>query len=232
MFGWYYDYYYIILVIPAMILAMWAQMKVSSTFNRYSRVLNMRGYTGAQAAREILDRNGLYHVQVRQVQGKLTDHFDPRTNVVSLSESVYGSTSVAAIGVAAHEVGHAVQHAKGYAPIKLRGAIIPITNIGSTLAIPLVFLGIFMQVDMLINFGILLFATVAVFQLVTLPVEYNASNRALETLESTNMLGTEELKGAKRVLSAAALTYVAALIVAVANLLRLILLTGNRRRDD
>ncbi|WP_312641678.1 zinc metallopeptidase [Hydrogenoanaerobacterium sp.] len=232
MFGWYYDYYYLILVIPAMLLAMWAQMKVSSTFSRYSGVRNMRGYTGAQAAREILDRNGLQHVQIQQVRGKLTDHFDPRTNVVSLSESVYNNTSVAAVGVAAHEVGHAVQHATGYAPIKLRAAIIPVTNIGSRLAIPLVFLGFIMQMDMLVNFGILLFATVALFQLVTLPVEYNASNRALETLESTNMLASDEMKGAKRVLSAAALTYVAALIVAVANLLRLILIAGNRRRND
>lgn len=231
MFGWYYDSYYLLLVIPAMLLAMWAQMRVSGTFKRYSQVKNARGYTGARAAREILDRNGLQHVQVQQVRGNLTDHFDPRTNVVSLSDSVYGSTSVAAVGVAAHEVGHAVQHATGYGPIKLRAAVIPVTNIGSKLAIPLVLLGFFMQAQPLVNLGILLFSTMVVFQLVTLPVEFNASSRALATLEGTDMLGTDEVKGAKKVLNAAALTYVAALIVAIAQLLRLLLLANRRNRD-
>lgn len=230
MFGFYYDVYYLVLVIPAMLLAVWAQMKVSTTFGKYSKVGTRSGLTGAQAARQILDRNGLQQVKIEQVRGKLTDHYDPRTNVVRLSDSVYASTSVAAIGVAAHEVGHAVQHATGYGPIKLRAAIIPVTNIGSKLAIPLVLLGFLMQFDTLVTLGILLFATVAVFQLVTLPVEFNASSRALATLEGSNMLAPEELGGAKRVLSAAALTYVAALIVAVANLLRLVLL-ANRRRD-
>lgn len=231
MFGWYYDSYYLLLVIPAMLLAMWAQMKMSGTFKRYSQINNTRGYTGARAAREILDRNGLQHVQVQQVRGHLTDHFDPRTNVVSLSDSVYNSRSVAAVGVAAHEVGHAVQHATGYGPIKLRAAVIPVTNIGSKLAIPLVLLGFFMQAQPLVNLGIILFSTMVVFQLITLPVEFNASNRALATLEGTDMLGADEMKGAKKVLSAAALTYVAALIVAIAQLLRLLLLANRRNRD-
>lgn len=231
MFGWYYDSYYLFLVLPALLLAMWAQMKVSSTFSRYSKTRNLRGYTGASAAREILDRNGLQHVQILRVRGNLTDHFDPRNNTVNLSDSVYDSTSVAAVGVAAHEVGHAVQHATGYFPIKLRAAIIPVTNIGSKLAIPLVLLGFFLQAQAFVTFGIILFATVAIFQLVTLPVEFNASNRALAVLDSAEMLSQDELKGTKKVLSAAALTYVAALIVAVTQLLRLILLSKQRSRD-
>ena len=166
------------------------------------------------------------------MRGNLTDHYDPRSNVVRLSDSVYDSPSVAAIGVAAHECGHAVQHAVGYFPIKLRSAIIPVTNIGSKLSIPLLLIGLVVQVEPLINLGILLFSTMALFQLVTLPVEYNASNRALATLDSTGMLSGDELQGSKKVLSAAALTYVAALLVAVMQLLRLLLLFGGHRRDD
>ncbi len=232
MFGFFYDSYYWILVVPAMLLAAFAQMKVSSTFNRYSQVRSRSGYTGAQAARDILDRNGLQGVRIERVRGSLTDHYDPRSNVVRLSDSVYDSPSVAAIGVAAHECGHAVQHAVGYFPIKLRSAIIPVTNIGSKLSIPLLLIGLVVQVEPLINLGILLFSTMALFQLVTLPVEYNASNRALATLDSTGMLSGDELQGSKKVLSAAALTYVAALLVAVMQLLRLLLLFGGRRRDD
>lgn len=232
MFGFFYDSYYWILVVPAMLLAAFAQMKVSSTFNRYSQVRSRSGYTGAQAARDILDRNGLQGVRIERVHGSLTDHYDPRSNVVRLSDSVYDSPSVAAIGVAAHECGHAVQHAVGYFPIKLRSAIIPVTNIGSKLSIPLLLIGLVVQVEPLINLGILLFSTMALFQLVTLPVEYNASNRALATLDSTGMLSGDELQGSKKVLSAAALTYVAALLVAVMQLLRLLLLFGGRRRDD
>ncbi|MBC8547539.1 zinc metallopeptidase [Clostridiaceae bacterium NSJ-31] len=232
MFGFFYDSYYWILVVPAMLLAAFAQMKVSSTFNRYSQVRSRSGYTGAQAARDILDRNGLQGVRIERVRGNLTDHYDPRSNVVRLSDSVYDSPSVAAIGVAAHECGHAVQHAVGYFPIKLRSAIIPVTNIGSKLSIPLLLIGLVVQVEPLINLGILLFSTMALFQLVTLPVEYNASNRALATLDSTGMLSGDELQGSKKVLSAAALTYVAALLVAVMQLLRLLLLFGGRRRDD
>ncbi|WP_343252498.1 zinc metallopeptidase [Ligaoa zhengdingensis] len=232
MFGFFYDSYYWILVVPAMLLAAFAQMKVSSTFNRYSQVRSRSGYTGAQAARDILDRNGLQGVRIERVRGNLTDHYDPRSNVVRLSDSVYDSPSVAAIGVAAHECGHAVQHAVGYFPIKLRSAIIPVTNIGSKLSIPLLLIGLVVQVEPLINLGILLFSTMALFQLVTLPVEYNASNRALATLDSTGMLSGDELQGSKKVLSAAALTYVAALLVAVMQLLRLLLLFGGHRRDD
>ena len=232
MFGFFYDSYYWILVVPAMLLAAFAQMKVSSTFNRYSQVRSRSGYTGAQAARDILDRNGLQGVRIERVRGNLTDHYDPRSNVVRLSDSVYDSPSVAAIGVAAHECGHAVQHAVGYFPIKLRSALIPVTNIGSKLSIPLLLIGLVVQVEPLINLGILLFSTMALFQLVTLPVEYNASNRALATLDSTGMLSGDELQGSKKVLSAAALTYVAALLVAVMQLLRLLLLFGGRRRDD
>ncbi|MDD3430246.1 MAG: zinc metallopeptidase [Oscillospiraceae bacterium] len=226
----YIDPYYIILVIPAMIFAAWAQMKVKSTFHKYSNVKMDSGLTGAAAARAILDRNGLTNVQIEHVAGNLSDHYDPRTNVVRLSDSVYNSNSVAAVGVAAHECGHAVQHAEGYFPIKIRTAIIPITQIGSNLAMPLVILGLFMGLEMLVNIGIILFASVALFQLVTLPVEFNASSRAVATLSQSGMVDNFEENGVKKVLTAAALTYVAALFVALANLLRLIAL-ANRRRD-
>jgi len=225
------DTYYLILVIPAMIFSMWAQAKVNSTFKRYSQQRTYSGMTGYEAARRILAANGLYNVQVKRVAGNLTDHYDPKTNVIRLSDSVFGSNSVAAVGVAAHEAGHAVQYAQNYAPIKLRSAIIPVTNIGSQLSIPLVLIGAFMGMEPLINIGLLLFATVAVFQLVTLPVEFNASRRAVNALEMSGSIGDEELYGVKKVLGAAAMTYVAALVVAVANLLRLILRFGGRRRD-
>jgi len=225
------DTYYLILVIPAMIFSMWAQAKVNSTFKRYSQQRTYSGMTGYEAARRILAANGLYNVQVKRVAGNLTDHYDPKTNVIRLSDSVFGSNSVAAVGVAAHEAGHAVQYAQNYAPIKLRSAIIPVTNIGSQLSIPLVLIGAFMGMEPLINIGLLLFATVAVFQLVTLPVEFNASRRAVNALEMSGSIGDEELYGVKKVLGAAAMTYVAALAVAVANLLRLILRFGGRRRD-
>ena len=225
------DTYYLILVIPAMIFSMWAQAKVNSTFKRYSQQRTYSGMTGYEAARRILAANGLYNVQVERVAGNLTDHYDPKTNVIRLSDSVFGSNSVAAVGVAAHEAGHAVQYAQNYAPIKLRSAIIPVTNIGSQLSIPLVLIGAFMGMDPLINIGLLLFATVAVFQLVILPVEFNASRRAVNALEMSGSIGDEELYGVKKVLGAAAMTYVAALAVAVANLLRLILRFGGRRRD-
>ena len=228
---WGIDWYYIALVIPAMLLGLWAQSRVQSTFARYSRVNNMRGFTGSQAARAILDQNGLQSVQIQHVQGNLTDHFDPRTNVVSLSDSVYSSTSVAAVGVAAHEVGHAIQHATGYFPIRVRMAIIPITNIGAKLSVPLLLIGLLLNRGFLIDLGIILYAMMALFQLVTLPVEYNASNRALATLEGTGMLEGQEMVGARKVLGAAALTYVAALIASLASLLRMFLLFGNRRRD-
>lgn len=225
-----FDQYYIWLVVPSLLIALWAQFKVKSTFNKYNQYKTSRGNTAAMVARQILDRNGLQNVAIERVAGSLSDHFDPRKNVIRLSDSVYNSTSVGAIGVAAHEVGHAVQYATKYAPIKIRAALIPVTNIGSTLALPIVFLGILMGNDFLSMAGIILFSAVVLFQLVTLPVEFNASSRAIKTLDEDMLLEGDELKGAKKVLSAAALTYVAALIVAIANLLRLILLR-NRNRD-
>lgn len=228
---YYYDYYYLILVVPAILISLWAQFKVSSTFNRYNDVFSRRGYTAAQIARTILDANGLQNVRIERVTGKLTDHYDPRANVIRLSDSVYDSTSVAAIGVAAHESGHAVQYAVGYSPIKLRNAVIPLTNIGSTLSMPLLLLGLIFSFRPLVIGGILLFSLVALFQLITLPVEFNASNRALQILQTGNYLSDEELVGARKTLSAAAMTYVAALLVSLMQLLRLILLYGRRNKD-
>ena len=225
------DIYYIILVLPAIFFSLWAQAKVNSAFNRYSKQRTYSGMTGYEAARRILSANGLYDVNIERVSGHLSDHYDPRANVIRLSDSVFNSNSVAAVGVAAHEAGHAVQYATGYAPIKLRAAIIPITNIGSTLSMPLVILGFIMGAQPLVNLGILLFATVAVFQLVTLPVEFNASRRAVKALEMGGTMADDEIDGVKSVLSAAALTYVAALAVSLANLLRLILRFGGRNRD-
>lgn len=225
----YIDSTYIILVIPAMLIALFAQMNVKSTFGRYSKLRNSRGLTGADVARAILLDNDLAQVQIERVPGQLTDHYDPRANVVRLSEAVYDSASVAAIGVAAHEVGHAIQYDKGYVPIKVRNAIIPVTRLGSTLAWPLALLGLLFSIEPLITAGILLFVAVVVFQLITLPVEFNASARAMRTLRDREILAGEELTGARKTLTAAALTYVAALIVAVANLLRLIALSNRRR---
>lgn len=219
-----YDQYYLLLVIPAALIALWAQIKVKSTFNKYSGFHASRGYTAAMVARQILDENGLQYVRIEHISGSLSDHFDPRGNVIRLSHTVYNSTSVAAIGVAAHEVGHAIQYAKKYVPIKFRAALIPITQIGSTIALPLAIFGIAIRMDWMVSLGIILFSAVVLFQLITLPVEFNASSRALKTLETDMILDGMELQGAKRVLTAAALTYVAALIVSLANLLRLLLL--------
>ncbi len=228
---WYVDRYYFLLIVPAMLIAMFAQARVNTIFNRYSRVYSRRGITAAQVARSILDANGLYEVQVMRVSGHLTDHYDPRTNVVRLSDSVYTSSSIASIGVAAHEVGHAIQHATDYAPLTIRSAIIPITNLGSQLSMPLILLGILFSAQPLVEIGILAFSLMAVFQLVTLPVEFNASNRAIRTLAADGYLDQEELSGAKQVLGAAAMTYVAALITSLAQLFRLILLFGRRDED-
>ena len=225
----YFDTYYLFLVIPAVLIALWAQINVSPTFRKYNNVRNVKGVTADEVARRILDDNGLYNVQIKRVSGNLSDHYDPRSNVVRLSDSTYGNSSVGAIGVAAHEVGHAIQHATGYLPIKIRQAIIPVTQIGSSIAIPLAILGIIMSWNVLVTIGILLFSAVVLFQLVTLPVEFNASSRAMKTLETQSILEGGELVGAKRVLRAAALTYVAALIVAIANLVRLIALSNRRR---
>lgn len=234
MFGYYYsiDLTYIVLVLPAILLGLWAQMRVQSTYARYSQVRASRGITANQAARLILDMNGLQAVPIQRIPGSLTDHYDPRDRVVRLSESVYGSSSIAAIGVAAHEVGHAVQHATGYSPMKLRSAIVSVTNIGSTLSMPLILIGLVMNSSGLAMAGVALFSLVAVFQLVTLPVEFNASRRALATLESRDILSPQELSGAKSVLTAAALTYVAALIQSLAQLLRLVILVNGRSGRD
>lgn len=224
----YFDIWYLYLILPAALLAMYAQVKINSTYSKYSKVASRRGVTGAEVARRILDQNGLQSVQIGHVAGNLTDHYDPRTQVVNLSDSVYNSTSVAAIGVAAHETGHAVQHAVGYAPIRIRNAIVPVVNIGSTLSIPLFLLGFLFSIGILADIGIILFSFAVLFQLVTLPVEFNASRRAIATLESGYILEDEELGGAKKVLGAAAMTYVASAAMALAQLLRLILIRGDR----
>lgn len=217
------------LVLISFLVAMIASFNVNRTFKKYSETINRRGYTADQIARMILDQNGLHNVAVERVSGNLTDHFDPNSNVVRLSDSVYGKTSAAAIGVAAHECGHAIQYSEEYSPMKIRAAIIPITNIGSSLAYPLVILGIILGgFRPLITIGIWLFIAVVAFQLVTLPVEFNASGRALKTLEQSNYLDEDELAQSKKVLVAAAMTYVAALFTAIAQLLRLIAISNRR----
>ncbi len=232
-----FDWTYLYLVLPCVLLSLWASSNVNSTFRKYSKQFSRRGLTGAQAAQRVLSANGVQGVRIERVGGNLTDHFDPRTNVIRLSDSVYGSTSTAAIGVACHEAGHAVQYAVNYGPIKLRAAIIPVTNLGSKLAMPLILAGILFSAmgsfsDTLVYLGIAAFGLSLVFQLVTLPVEFNASRRALQAIEDTSLLTEEEQRGAKKTLTAAALTYVAATAVALAQLLRLIAIFGGRRRDD
>ena len=225
------------LVLPCMLFAAWASSNVNSTFRRYSSQRSVRGLTGAQAAQRVLSANGVRGVRIERVSGNLTDHFDPRTNVIRLSDPVYSSTSTAAIGVACHEAGHAVQYAVGYAPIKLRAAIIPITNFGSKLAMPLILAGfLFSGLGELsytiVDIGLACFGLSFLFQMVTLPVEFNASRRALNAIGEGELLTPEEYKGAKKTLSAAAMTYVAATAVALAQLLRMIALFGGRRRRD
>lgn len=226
------DWPYIVLVVPMLIVSLWAQIKVKTTYQKYSTVHSRSGMTAEVAVRKILDSNGLFNVGITRVPGELTDHYDPRTNTIALSDSVYGSTSVAAIGVAAHEAGHAIQHAVGYGPIKIRTAIVPVTNIGSRLAMPLFIIGMLLANEYLAYAGIILFSLTVVFQLVTLPTEFNASRRAVKALGGYGYMNDEELKGTKKVLSAAAMTYLAALFVALASLLRLLLIvSGGRRRD-
>ncbi len=229
-FFYYYDPTYF-LVIIGFVFAMIASTGVQRAFNKYAKVKSYRGYTGADAARKILDGNGLYHVGIEHISGNLSDHFDPKANVIRLSDSTYNDTSVAAIGVAAHEAGHAVQHAVGYAPIKIRNSIVPVVNIASGLSMPLFLIGLLFAFPTLTNIGILLFASALVFQVVTLPVEFNASRRAITILNQSAMLEEDELKGAKKVLKAAAMTYVAAVISTALQLLRLVLLSNSRRRD-
>lgn len=231
MYGYYgIDSYYLMLVLPAILFAFWAQTRVKGTFSRYQKVISYSGYTGADVARRILDDNGLNNVRVERISGSLTDHYDPRDRVIRLSDSVFGSNSIAALGVSAHEVGHAIQHASGYAPLGIRNTIIPITNFGSRLSFPLIFLGLLLNSEAMVGYGIIAFSTVTLFQLVTLPVEFNASSRAMRTLYNDGILQGEEVAQTKKVLNAAALTYVAALMVSAAQLLRLVLLF-NRRRD-
>ena len=229
----YFDWTYLFLVLPAMIFAMIASAGVNSTFEKYSKQYSSRGVTGAQAARLVLDKNGLQNIPIEQISGKLTDHYDPRANVIRLSSEVYNGTSTASIGVACHEVGHAIQHAVGYTPIKVRSAIVPITNIGSKLAVPLIIIGILLSTlgeifVWLAYIGIIAFSLTVIFQLVTLPTEFNASSRALKTIQENGILTAEELKGSKKVLNAAAMTYVAALAVALGQLLRLIIIVNRR----
>ncbi|HOJ10647.1 MAG TPA: zinc metallopeptidase [Clostridiales bacterium] len=232
--GYFYgfDKYYLMLVLPAFIFSLYAQFRVKSTFSKYQRLSNRSGYTGADVARAILDKNGLGNVSVQMVPGQLTDHYDPRTNVVRLSQSVYGSTSVAALGVAAHETGHAIQHKVGYRPLVLRTTLVPIANIGSMAGPYLAIFGLLFDFLQLAYIGIILYAGAVAFYLITLPVEFNASTRAIEALETTGILTWDESEPAKKVLKAAAMTYVASAAVAIASLLRLLLLTGNRRRND
>ena len=230
-YGYYFDPTYILIIIAA-IISLIAQWRVNSAFSKYSRVASMSGMTGAQAARMILQSNGINDVSVQRISGKLTDHYNPSTKVLNLSESVYGSTSVAAIGVAAHECGHAIQHARGYFPLSLRTALVPVANIGSQLSWVFIIVGAILSFNQtLITIGIIMFSAAVLFQLVTLPVEFNASARALEQLESNGILYRDEVSQTRKVLSAAALTYVAAAATAILQLLRLIILFGGRDRD-
>lgn len=228
----YMDRYYLILVVPALIISMIAQIQVKSTFHKYSKIGNSKHMTGAEVARYLLQVNGIQDVEVTHVGGQLTDHYDPRKKVLRLSESTYGSTSVAAIGVAAHETGHAIQHKVKYGPLVLRSTLVPAAGIGSSAGPYIAILGLFLGWPIIINIGLLLFFAAILFYLVTLPVEFNASKRALSVLGSTGILMTEELTSAKKVLNAAAMTYVASALVAIASFLRLLLLANERRNRD
>ncbi len=228
----YMDRYYLILVVPALIISMIAQIKVKSTFHKYSKIGNSKHMTGAEVARYLLQVNGIQDVEVTQVGGQLTDHYDPRKKVLRLSESTYASTSVAAIGVAAHETGHAIQHKVKYGPLVLRSTLVPVAGFGSSAGPYIAILGLFLGWPVIINIGLLLFFAAILFYMVTLPVEFNASKRAISVLDSTGILMTEELNSAKKVLNAAAMTYVASALVAIASFLRLLLLANSRRNRD
>lgn len=225
-----YFYYYsshLIYILPAIIISLIAQMRVKSAFSKYSRVNS--SLTGEQAARKVLQTNGVYDVNIVRVNGSMTDHYDPRSNTIRLSDTVFSVSSVAAVGVAAHEAGHAVQYAKGYKPIKIRAAILPVAQIGSSLSVPLVLLGIVFSFSFLVDIGIAFFIAALLFQLITLPVEFNASRRAIKTISEINILSPEQTSGAKKVLSAAAMTYVASVIMSLMQLLRLLAISGRRR---
>lgn len=233
MFYYYYDWTYILVLIGA-IICIAASARVKSVFARYSQVRSHSGLTGREAAEQILHKNGIYDVQVVHIGGNLTDHYNPGNKTLGLSDTVYNSASVAAIGVAAHECGHAVQHAKGYVPLSIRGALVPVANIGSMAAWPLIIIGLFMNGQtaiFFINLGILLFSAAVLFQIVTLPVEFNASGRAVKVLESSGMLYPDEVDSVKKVLGAAALTYVASAASMILQLLRLVIIGGRRRND-
>lgn len=233
-YSMFYDPTYILVLIGA-VLSLAASGMVSRTFSKYSKMRNMRGITGAEAAERVLHSAGIYDVKVERVAGNLTDHYDPRTKVLRLSDSVYSQASVAAVGVAAHECGHAIQHAKGYAPLALRSTLVPIANFGSKIAWPLILIGFLFNSEtsiLLINIGIIAFSAAVLFQLVTLPVEFNASNRAIRMIAGTGMMQGEEIQAAKKVLNAAALTYVAGAATAILQLLRIIILAGGRRGND
>ena len=228
-YGYYgFDFTYLVLIVPAMLVALYAQFKVNSAFRHYSQERCISGLTGAEAARRILLFNGITDVAIERVSGSLTDHYSPTEKVIRLSDDVYDVPSIAAVGVAAHECGHAIQYAKGYAPIRIRNAIIPASRIGSTLSFPLLLIGMIFNFQPLVLAGIALFSLVTLFQLITLPVEFDASHRALAVIDERGMLTPEEYTGAKKVLSAAALTYVAALLTSLAQLLRLLLIFGRR----
>lgn len=222
---------YLIFVLPALILSLYAQGKVQSTFTKYSHSRNSRGITAEQVAAQLLSHAGINDVSIERVRGKLTDHYDPRNKTLRLSENVYGSTSISAIGVAAHETGHACQHYEGYAPLNLRSAFVPVANFGSQISMPLIFIGLFLGAsgNFLVTLGIILFSAVVAFQIITLPVEFNASSRALRMVESADILSYDETDSARKVLNAAALTYVAAAAVAIGNLIRLILISNRRK---
>ncbi|MCC6159161.1 MAG: zinc metallopeptidase [Deltaproteobacteria bacterium] len=220
-----------VLLIPAILLGIWAQWSVNSSFKKWSKVPSARGLTGAQAARMVLDRAGLHDVRIEGIHGKLSDHYDPRDRVLRLSPDVGNSNSLAAVGVAAHEAGHALQHAQGYVPLAIRSRLVPVASLGSTLLWPLVIGGFLFQIPILLKIGIVLYAFAVLFHLVTLPVEFNASARAIRVLSDTGILVESEIGGAKKVLSAAAMTYVAATLVAIIELVRLVLLSGMGRDD-
>lgn len=231
LFGFFTFDWTILIVLPAFIFSLWAQLNVKSTFDKYSKVPNKRGLTGAAAARRVLDANGLYDVKIEYVRGDLTDHYDPRANVIRLSDKVYGVSTAAAVGVACHEAGHAVQYAKHYFPIKIRAAIIPVTRFGSMLAMPIFLVGLIAAFEPLLLAGILLYSAVTFFQLVTLPVEFNASSRAMMAIKTSGILDPKECEASGKVLRAAAMTYVAALASSLLTLLRLLVLAGGRRRN-
>ncbi|MCI6630813.1 MAG: zinc metallopeptidase [Lachnospiraceae bacterium] len=232
MYGMFYDPTYVLVLIGAL-LSLWASMKVNSTYSKYSRVRSMTGMTGAQAAERILRNAGIYDVRIEHVRGNLTDHYDPRTRTVRLSDSTYNSPSVAAVGVAAHECGHVMQHETGYVPLKIRTALVPAANLGSMLGIPIILVGILFGLsETLVPIGIWVFSLAVLFQVVTLPVEFNASRRAVETLDRQGILAGEEVRQCRKVLGAAALTYVAAAAASILQLLRLLILFGGNRRND